>query len=467
MLKDLAQKEKIRYALLFLPFILAYIYWHWFPLFAEYMITYGFGYLSSPQPVSWLWSATLWLFYTWYTFFAIGISGFLIVAAWFWKKEVRSKPTKDYPMISFIVPAYNEERVIERCISSLFECCVHYTGPCEIIVIDDGSNDQTYEEAWATIQLNSGKWPNIPAKVVRHTANLGKAEALRTGINKATGEIVATVDADTWWEPKALSNLVNYVYANNRAAASGYIHPSDGKDERNLYVILQTLEYSQGLGILRRAQALGNAIPVVPGPMGIYRSGVLREILNNKSIKSVTEDLEVTLEMQKRKTPIGYTDQARSATVAPTSFRNFWNQRLRWSMGWLQNLMSIHRELLFDKQWLGLLLWYNLLAGYLGAVVELAAVFCAPLLFWFAPDKLFFLYNAFLFLLVVFVIGIIQQAVALKFAYNNYNHKRLLFYAPLYGILRFINICARFSCLIRYAFGKSGSWHKAERPILS
>jgi cellulose synthase/poly-beta-1,6-N-acetylglucosamine synthase-like glycosyltransferase len=467
MFKKLARREKIRYALLFAPFILAYVSWRWFPLVAEHVIVHGFKYAPSPQQAFWLWSATLWFFYTWYTFFAIAVCGFLIVAAWLWKREVKLKPSKDYPMISFIVPAYNEERVIERCITSLFECCAYYGGPSEIIVVDDGSRDRTYEKAWEAIQANRRKGFNIPAKVVRHTANLGKAEALRTGINKATGEIVATVDADTWWEQKALSNLVNYVYANKKAAASGYIHPSDGKNERNLYVVLQMLEYSQGLGILRRAQALGNAIPVVPGPMGIYRSEVLREILNEKRVKSVTEDLEVTLEMQKRKTPIGYTDKARSSTVAPTSFRNFWNQRLRWSMGWLHNLLSIHKDLLFKKEWLGLFLWYNFFSGYVGAIIELASIFCAPLLFWYAPDKILFLYNLFLFLLFVFSVGVIQQAIALKFAYNNYNHRHLLFYTPLYSILRLINIGARFNCLIKYALGKRGSWHKVERPYIS
>lgn len=461
------EKEKVRYLILILPFILAYISWCWFPIVARYIIVQSFRYSPSPQPAFWLWSAALWFFYTWYVFFAIAICGFLIAAAWLWKKKVELKPAREYPMISFIVPAYNEERVIQRCVSSLFRCCVHYAGPCEIIVIDDGSNDQTYQKAWAAIQSNKEKGFNIPAKVIRHTANLGKAEALRTGINRAMGEIIATVDADTWWDPKALTSLVNYFYASNKAAVSGYIHPSDGKDEQNLYVILQTLEYSQGLGILRPAQGIGNAIMVIPGPMGMYRSEILREILNEKEIKSVTEDLEITLELQKRKVPIGYVDKARSVTVAPISFRNFWNQRLRWSIGWLHNLLSIHKELLFKKRWLSLLLWYNFFSGYIGAVTELVAVLSAPLFFWFAPDRIFFLYNFLLFLLFVFLIGVIQQAIALKFAYNSYNHKRLLIYTPFYYILRFINVCARFNCLIKYAFGKRGSWRKIERPILS
>jgi hypothetical protein len=64
-------------------------------------------------------------------------------------------------------------------------------------------------------------------------------------------------------------------------------------------------------------------------------------------------------------------------------------------------------------------------------------------------------------------VGIIQQAVALKFTYNRYNHKRLLFYTPLYSVLRFINVSARFDCMIRYLLGKRGLWEKPESPSLS
>ncbi|NWF86197.1 glycosyltransferase, partial [Candidatus Bathyarchaeota archaeon] len=55
-------------------------------------------------------------------------------------------------MVSLIAPAYNEERNISRCLESLFKCAENYPGPCEIIVVDDGSNDCTYEVAWATIE---------------------------------------------------------------------------------------------------------------------------------------------------------------------------------------------------------------------------------------------------------------------------------------------------------------------------
>jgi cellulose synthase/poly-beta-1,6-N-acetylglucosamine synthase-like glycosyltransferase len=248
--------------------------------------------------------------------------------------------------------------------------------------------------------------------------------------------------------------------ATKTLAASGYIHPSDGLNEHNLFVVLQQLEYSQGLGVLRRAEALGNAITVVPGPMGLYRSEVLRQLLNEKQAKSVTEDLEITLEMQKKKMKIGYNDNARSTTLAPTTLRWFWRQRLRWSIGWLHNQLEIHKDLLLERRWLTLLLWYSLVLGFFGAALELMALLSIPVFFWFAPDRMFFLLNLVMFLLLVLAVGVVQQTIALKFAYNHYNHKRLLWYTPLYYILRLINIFAKFTTLIQYTMGKKGTWHK-------
>ena len=123
--------------------------------------------------------------------------------------------------------------------------------------------------------------------------------------------------------------------------------------------------------------------------------------------------------------------------------------------------------MLFKKTWVSLLLWYSLIVEYGGAILEVGALFGLPLLYWFAPDRTFFLYNVLTFLILVLVVGAVYQAIALKFAYNQFNHGKLLLYMPLYLVLRFINVSARFRCLITYAFGDRGSWRKAERPMLS
>jgi uncharacterized membrane protein len=114
-------------------------------------------------------------------------------------------PIKGYEMVSFVVPARNEESTISQRIARAYERAADHVGPSEIIVVDDGSVDGTYEAAWSAIASNRKKWPNIPAKVVKLSSTLGKEEAVRFGRNKATGEIVETVNGDT---SKILSSIV-------------------------------------------------------------------------------------------------------------------------------------------------------------------------------------------------------------------------------------------------------------------
>jgi hypothetical protein len=102
-----------------------------------------------------------------------------------------------YEMVSFVVPARNEGSTISQRIASVYERAVNHVGPSEIIVVDDGSVDDTYEAAWSAIDSNRRKWPHIPAKVVKLSSPIGKEEAIRLGRSKATGEIVETVNGET------------------------------------------------------------------------------------------------------------------------------------------------------------------------------------------------------------------------------------------------------------------------------
>ncbi|MEM2995218.1 MAG: glycosyltransferase family 2 protein [Candidatus Bathyarchaeia archaeon] len=455
--------SRIVYLAFCIPFILAYFSWRFFPVFASAFIAYTFGY-TAEKPANWLWLVTAKIFFGWYTFLAVGVAGFWALAATFARiKREKMKRSVFYPMVSFVVPAYNEERNIARCITSLFKCAREYAGLCEIIVVDDGSRDYTYEIAWATIEVNRKKHPQIRGKVVRHSANMGKVEAIKTGVDKALGSLIAVVDADSWWTPNTLKALVDYMLSNGKKAVTGYVHPSDGNGEFNPYVILQQLEYSQGLGVARCAQSLGNNVLVVSGAIGLYDADVLREILNNKRIRSVTEDLEITLEMHKKGCAVAYVNIAKSSTIAPKSFNVLWNQRLRWFTGWLHNTLGIHKELLLKKSWLTLLLWYCYVFEYGGAFIDLAALSAFPFLFWFAPDRICFILNLLVFASYSLLIGIINQAIALKYAYNHHNYKALLFYTPFYPILRLINILARVTSTIKYFLGDNGKWHHAKK----
>jgi cellulose synthase/poly-beta-1,6-N-acetylglucosamine synthase-like glycosyltransferase len=122
---------------------------------------------------------------------------------------VQVKPKSIFkPPVSIIVPAYNCEKLIPAFLTSLFKSAAQYMGFCEIIVVDDGSSDHTYEIAWATIQECRRKWPHVKGKIIRHTAKLGRKQALKTGINKAFGMLTVIADLQPAWKPNTLKEII-------------------------------------------------------------------------------------------------------------------------------------------------------------------------------------------------------------------------------------------------------------------
>jgi len=457
------KRFRISYLALIVPFILAFLSWLYFPTVAQWIIANVFGYTALEQAANPVWYWMIRFFYSWYTFVAIGVAGVWIVAAIFARRQRVKVKQEFYPMVSFVVPAYNEEKNVVNCVTSLFKCAENYQGNCEIIVVDDGSTDYTYEVACSAANVLHIQHPRVPCKVSRHMMNLGKTEALKTGINKALGQVIAVVDSDSEWMPYTLKRLVDYMLSNGKRAVTGYIHPKTENSKDNFLVALQQLEYSQGLGIDRCAQSLGNCVLVVPGAIGIYDADMLRDILTEANIRSVTEDSEITLEMHKRGAKVGYLNTARSDTHAPKLLRSLWHQRLRWVTGWLHNTLDIHVDLFRKRSWLSALLWYSFIFEYAGAFVDLAAIVAFPLLFWFAPDSLHFAYNLLVFAAYGLLISVVNQAVALKYAYDKFRPNSLLLYTPFFPFLWLINVFARLRSVIGYMFGSRGTWHLAER----
>ncbi|MEM3703513.1 MAG: glycosyltransferase family 2 protein [Candidatus Bathyarchaeia archaeon] len=129
---------------------------------------------------------------------------------------MQKKPCEDkalcksfhYPSISLIVPAYNKEKHISKCITSLFKTAAQHPNFCEIIVVDNGSSDFTYEIAWATIQRCRRRWPNIKGKVIRYGINTSWAEAIKIGVNSAFGELILILDANVWWELSIINKIL-------------------------------------------------------------------------------------------------------------------------------------------------------------------------------------------------------------------------------------------------------------------
>jgi cellulose synthase/poly-beta-1,6-N-acetylglucosamine synthase-like glycosyltransferase len=456
---NVGKRFRLGYLLFVVPLVLAFLSWLFFPSVAQWVIVSVFGFVAGEQVAGVLWLGVIGFFYTWYTWLAIGVGGVWVVGAFLARRHrfVAGRGVF-YPMVSFVVPAFNEERLVGRCLKSLRGCAELYGGNCEVVVVDDGSVDLTFEAALRAVEeCKRLGGCRVRWKVVRHGVNLGKVEALRTGVNVALGSVVAVVDADSDWSGEALARLVDGMVVGGFEAVTGYIHPKTDGD--GFLVSLQQLEYSQGLGIDRCAQSLGGCVLVVPGAIGVFDADLLRQILWDGNIRSVTEDSEITLEVQKRGGSVGYVSGACGGTDAPRFVGVLWRQRLRWFTGWLHNVLGIHVDLFRRVSWLGALLWYSFVFEFVGAFVDVAAVVSFPFLWWFAPDAVNFLLNLVVFGVYGLLIVLVNQGLAVRFAYGDNRRLKLLGYTPFYPFLWIINVFARLRSIVAYVRGSNGKWH--------
>jgi len=230
-----------------------------------------------------------------------------------------------WPSISIIVPAHNEEKVIERCIKSLLE--IDYPKK-EIIVVDDGSTDRTYR----LVKRYSARG----VKVLRRERAGGKSVALNTGMLLARGEIIVTCDADSIISRDALKALVKRFQDPTVMAVAGNVKVLN---RTNLITKCQALEYIVNENVYRRVFDIFGVVPVVPGPLAAFKRRALREIgLYDKD--TLTEDFDITLKMLKAGKVVQALSNAIVYTEAPATWKDFYKQRLRWNRGTFQTLQK-------------------------------------------------------------------------------------------------------------------------------
>ncbi|MBV9215949.1 MAG: glycosyltransferase [Acidobacteria bacterium] len=226
------------------------------------------------------------------------------------------------PLVSVIVPAFNEGKVIKSTLDALLAS--EYR-KFEIIVVDDGSTDDTH----AVAEKHFGKNPLV---TLCAKPNGGKAEALNYGWQRAKGEVIVALDADTHFLPLTLGALAHRFADEKIGAIAGNAKVGN---RINVVTKWQALEYVTSQNFDRRAFASLNCITVVPGSVGAWRRSVLEET-GGFSPDTLAEDQDLTIQVRKLGYHIGYEEAAIGLTEAPDSLRNLAKQRFRWSYGTLQ-----------------------------------------------------------------------------------------------------------------------------------
>jgi len=251
----------------------------------------------------------------------------------------------EMPAISVIVPAYNEGELMERALASLME--LDYP-EYEIVVVDDGSTDDTLERA---VRWEGRRGP-VEVKVVTKR-NGGKASALNAGIAASKHPFILCMDADSYLEPKTLLRAIEHFGDPSVGAVAGNVKV---ENRGKIITRLQALEYIEGLNMPRRAQGFVAAVNIVPGPVGMFRREALEEI-GGYETDTFAEDADLTLKMISAGWRVVYEDAAIAWSEAPERWIDLVQQRYRWTRGILQAIRK--RKGLFLKPFPDFPLWIS------------------------------------------------------------------------------------------------------------
>lgn len=295
--------------------------------------------------------------------------------------------------ISILIPAYNEEEVVENCLKSML--ALEYDN-YEAIFINDGSSDNTLELlikildaelSTAKAQGNiiyapvrsvyqSRKYPNV---LIIDKVNGGKADSLNAGIAFALGDIVITLDADSVLKSDSLLYVNEAFQDENVIAAGGMIHVGQMFDDKGNIQFkgkgllkYQLSDYLNSFYLRKTSQASLNVLSVVSGAFGAFRRQMLFDINGYK--KTLGEDMEITLNIQKciksiyPNSKLVFMPNAVCYTEVPENFRDSFKQKNRWQKGFIDCVLKYKFNFFrkFSAKFSIFLLWDSLMHGLVG-----------------------------------------------------------------------------------------------------
>ena len=256
------------------------------------------------------------------------------------KNEIKTYGSvKSYqPKVSVIVPAWNEEVGILATLHSILRN--QYTN-LEIIVVNDGSTDRSRQIVDNFIKKYSrtsrAKTSSLKQYYVK---NGGKGKALNIGIQKSTGEIIMTMDADSSLAPDAISNLVEHFRDQSIAAVVGQVRI--GNTRGRIIGRMQQLEYLFGF-YFKRAHCVMGAEYIYGGACTAFRRSATFEYFGLFDETNKTEDIEMSMRTKYYGLKSAYAEDVLCYTEGASTYAGLINQRLRWKKGRFDTFVKYRR----------------------------------------------------------------------------------------------------------------------------
>lgn len=299
-----------------------------------------------------------------------------LVGHWRRERAVDIDPAR-WPRVSILVPAHNEAETIAAALQSSLE--IDYPN-FEIVVVDDGSTDETL----AIARGFEGSHGGVHVRVFEKP-NAGKWSAHNLAFRHAEGEMLLCVDADSRLEPASLRHLVRALLRDPRAGGvAGQVRV---RNRDRILTRLQALEYLNCNGSTRSAQSSAGSVLVVPGPIGLFYRHTLEAVHDRFGRHEMSaeagefdgpyendtfaEDFDLSIAVLALEQRVIYEPRAISQTKAPDSVLALLNQRYRWQRGSIQVLRKFFRRASADSALMNPRLVHWVLLTY---IVDLALI---------------------------------------------------------------------------------------------
>ncbi len=321
------------------------------------------------------------------------------------------------PPVSIIVPCYNEQDFVARTVRLCFDQD-YPTERIQVIAVNDGSTDGSAEalDSLKAIMKENG----ADYEVIHFESNRGKREALRAGVLAARHDLVVMVDSDSFLAPDAIRQLVQPLQDDSMAGVCGFCTVEN--KWTNFLTKMQAVHYFIMFRVFKAAEGLFEAVTCLSGPLSVYRKQAILPHMDawvNQRVlgfRATLADDRALTNMVLRHNRLAYQHTATCSTIAPSSYRHFYSQQMRWMRSWLLESLIGCRFMWRKEPFMAISYYLGIILPLLAPLVVLRAFILEPLVY----DALPLLYLA----------GILLMAALMASSYLLINRSKLW----LYGI---------------------------------
>jgi cellulose synthase/poly-beta-1,6-N-acetylglucosamine synthase-like glycosyltransferase len=373
------------------------------------------------------------------------------------------KELKEFPSVSILIPAHNEEKVIGKTVMSMLS--LNYPeDKLEVIVINDNSSDNT-GKILEEIKKTYGKGRLKVITTDKITGGKGKSNALNIGYKNSRGEFIAVYDADNTPEKLALRYLV-YAITNSRelgAVIGKFRTRNKSKNLLTRFINIETLSF-QWMAQAGRWQLF--RLCTIPGTNFIIRKSIV-EALGGWDIHAIAEDTEISFRIYKMGYRIGFMPLAVTWEQEPEKLRVWFKQRTRWAKGNVYVLVKYIRNIFREKTksvLFDLYYFFSVYFFFLSSVIISDIIFILGL---FTNIKIGLSSNYLLLWILAYILFILEVSITLTMEKGESNYKNILIVALMYFTYCQLWMVVAIKGIILYfkdvLLKKETKWYKTER----